>query len=134
MLTFDFSTDRFILDGVGIGPGTREQDVDGHLPGQFSDVPGHPDYRNFDGRSGDLNVALGFSKGLLESGYFFVALPRQGSWEQLEENEAWRRKQHQAIMNSLFGAMRFEARDLIVDLVREPRNRTEQLRFVVPRP
>lgn len=132
MLTFDSSMSRFVLNGVAIGRGTQERDVDGRIPGQFADVPGQPGYRNFDGRSGDLNVALGFRDGLLESGYFFVALPRPGRWEQLEENEAWRREQHEAIMQSLFGALRFETRDLIVDLVREPRNRTEQLRFVVP--
>lgn len=133
MLTFDFSTGRFLLDDVTIGGGTRAQDMDTRLPGQFSDVPGQPGYRNFDGRSGDLNVALGFCDGLLESGYFFVALPRPGQWEQLEENEAWRRAQHEAIMQSLFGAMRYETRDLVVDLIRERRNRTEQLRFAVPR-
>jgi hypothetical protein len=132
ILTFDFPTSRFILNGVAIGCGTQERDVDGRIPGQFSDVPGQPGYRNFDGRSDDLNVALGFRDGLLESGYFFVALPRPGVWEQLEENEAWRREQHEAIMQSLFGAMRYETRDLVVDLVREPRNRTEQLRFAVP--
>jgi len=130
---FDFSTGCFVLDDVTIGRGTREQDVDGRIAGQFSDVPGQPGYRNFDGRSGDLNIALGFRDRLLESGCFFVALPRPGQWEQLEENEAWRRTQHEAIMQSLFRAMRYETRDLIVDLIREPRNRTGQLRFAVPR-
>ncbi len=133
ILAFDFATSRFILDGVAIGRGTREQDVDGQIPGRFAEVSGQPGYRHFDGRSGDLNVALGFRDGLLEGGYFFVALPRPGQWEQLEENEAWRRAQHEAIMQSLFGAMRYETRDLVVDLVRDPRNRTEQLRFAVPR-
>lgn len=123
MLTFDFSTARFLLDDVAIGRGTRAQDMDTSLPSRFSDVPGQPGYRNFDGRSGDLNIALGFRDGL----------PRPGAWEQREEKEAWRRAQHEAIMRSLFGAMRYETRDLVVDLVREPRNRTEQLRFVVPR-
>ncbi len=130
---FDFSTGCFVLDDVTIGRGTREQDVEGRIAGQFSDVPGQPGYRNFDGRSGDLNIALGFRDRLLESGCFFVALPRPGQWEQLEENEAWRRTQHEAIMQSLFRAMRYETRDLIVDLIREPRNRTGQLRFAVPR-
>jgi hypothetical protein len=36
-------------------------------------------------------------------------------------------------MRSLFGAMRYETPDLVVDLVRDPRNCTEQLRFAVPR-
>jgi hypothetical protein len=36
-------------------------------------------------------------------------------------------------MRSMFGAMRYETPDLVVDLVREPRNRTEQLRFAMPR-
>ena len=132
VLTFDFATSRFVLDGVPIGCGTRERDVDGRIPGQFADVPGQPGYRNFDGRSGDLNVALGFRDGLLESGYFFVTVPGPGQWEQLEEHEAWRRAQHEAIMRSLFGAMRYETPDLVVDLVRDPRNCTEQLRFAVP--
>ena len=33
MLTFDFSTGRFVLDDVTIGRGTREQDVDGRIAG-----------------------------------------------------------------------------------------------------
>lgn len=133
MLQFDQARRCFVLDGVAIGRGTRERDVTGRFDGECADTPGHPDYRTFDGRSGELGLFLAFRSGWLDNGYFAIALLRRGTWDAVEELEAWRRQRHEAIMQSLFGAMRFDSSDLVVDLVREPRNLTEQLRFVVPR-
>lgn len=132
MLQCDRVVDCLMLDGVSLGRGTTRSDLEGKIAGSFKAVPGAADFVRFEGQSGDLHVTLGLRNGLLEGGMFFVALPRPGKWEELEENEAWRRKQHEAIMQELFGSPTYVSPDLNIELVREPRNLTEQIRFFIP--
>ena len=131
MLQFDKTTERFTLNGVAFGPGTRPEEVEGRLPGRGYDVPGPSVFRAFDTRSGELVVELGFRDGVLESGIIYVATPEQGSWEQHDAIEAWRHGRHEVLMRSLFGASAYASPRLEVRMVREPRELTEEIRFRV---
>lgn len=132
-LVFDVALDSLVIDGVRIGKGTTSGDVDGRIPGKLSAVPGHRDYLNFDGRLNDLLIGLAFRGGALESGTISVSRCRAGereSWEEHDQNEAWRRTQHERMMLSMFGKPEYESDALFVYMVREPHNQTEKIRIV----
>ncbi|WP_133031487.1 hypothetical protein [Sphingomonas sp. PP-CE-1G-424] len=128
MLTFEHETSSFIFDGVRIGPSISVTQLAAALGVSVQDTPDDRAWSFVKVDARPVGAFVTFLEGKINSGYFWVDVPGAG-WDDYERAEQQRRREHERLMDEMFGALQYDDQFVSVDLVRDPRSGLEQIRF-----